>query len=268
MVSCIMRYYPVPPTLLTISEKVATLPNMAFSSKISHQISVLICRINELRIENKDEKNSMDFDPIIIRRASALDSEVEAMINTLPPEYAPEVLTLAPGQYFEHPTLRVRLAPLDGVYHKYQTFFHCSIQNISRYGRIYAIELILNRLERMTLQPNFIPTPEFRETCRRLCSISRQQALGICATTPFLCGFLGDQQKAGKSPFLTNPAGGLASLFPLWTAVSVDGHGSAMCCWIEKTFDMIGREMGIDQALAMRQITFLEKGTTRFVDRL
>lgn len=268
MVSCIMRYYPVPKTLLTISERVASLPNMAFSSKLSHQITVLICRINELRIENKDEKNSMDFASVIISRAFALDAELETMIDTLPPEYAPEVHTLAPGQYFEHPTLRIRLTPLNGVYHKYQSFFHCSMQNVSRYGRIFAIELILNRLERMTLQPDFIPTPEFKETCHRLCNISRQQAQAICATTPFLCGFLGDQQKTGKSPFLTNPAGGLASLFPLWTAVSVDGHGSATCRWIEKTFEMIGREMGIDQALALRQITFVEKGTTLFVDRL
>lgn len=268
MVSCIMRYYPVPPTLLTLSEKVAMLPNVGFSSKISHQISVLICRINELRIENRDEKSSMDFDSVIICRASALVSELEALMGTLPPEYAPEVHTLAPGQYFEHPTLRVRLAPLDGVYHKYQSFFPCAMQNLSRYGQIYAIELILNRLERMTLQPDFIPTPEFKETCHQFCNLSRQQALDICATTSFLCGFLGDQQKTGKSPFLTNPTGGLASLFPLWTAVSVDGHGSATCRWIEKTLDMIGREMGIDQALALRQLTFHEKGTTRFVDRL
>jgi len=268
MVSCIMRRYPVPPTLLILSEKVAMLPIMGFSSQVSHQISVLICRINELRIENRGEKRSMDFDSVIIRRASALDSELEALMNTLPPVYAPEVHTLAPGQYFEHPTLGVRLAPLNGVYHTYQSFLHCSMQNVSRYGRIYALGLILNRLERMTLQPDFIPTPEFKETCHRFCNISRQQALNICATTPFLCGFLGDQQNTGKSPFLTNPAGGLASLFPLWTAVSVDGHGSATCRWAEQTLDMIGREMGIDQALAMRQMTFLEKGTTSFVDRL
>ena len=268
MVSCVMKYYPVPQTLLTISEKVASLPNMAFSSKLSHEITVLICRINELRIENKDEKNSMDFTSVIIRRASALDAELEAVMNTLPPEYAPEVHTLAPGQYFEHPTLPIRLAPLNGVYHRYQSFLHSSMHNVSRYGRIFAIELILNRLERMTLQPDFIPTPEFKETCHRLCNISRQHAQDICATIPFLCGFLGNQQKTGKSPFLTNPTGGLACLFPLWTAVSVDGHGSATCRWIEKTYDMIGREMGIDQALALRQMTFHEKGMTPFVDRL
>lgn len=263
-----MRHYPVPPTLLAISEQVAMLPNTAFSSRVSHQISVLVCRINELRIESRHEKNSMDFDYVVIGRASALDSELEKLLNTLPPEYAPEVHTLAPGQYFEHSTLRVRLTPLNGVYHDYQSFLSCSIRNISRYGRIYANELMLNRLERMTLQPDFVLTPAFKETCQRLCNVSRQLAQDICATTPFLCGFLGDQRKLGKSPFLTNPAGGLALLFPLWTAVVVDGHGSATCQWIENTFDIIGRELGIDQALALQQLTFFEKGMTRFVDRL
>jgi hypothetical protein len=241
---------------------------MASSFKVSHQMSVLICRLIDLRFEERGEKKSMDFDSVIIPRAAALDSELEAMMDTLPAEYTPNVHTLAPEQYFDHPTLRVQLTPLNGIYHEYQSFFHCSLQNIYRYGRIYATEIILNRLERMTLQPDFVVTPEFKDTCQRLCDLSRQQAQGICATTPFLCGFLGDQQKKGTSPFLTNPTGGLASLFPLWTAVSVDGHGSATCQWIEKTFDMIGREMGIDQALALRQITILEKGTTRFVDRL
>jgi hypothetical protein len=231
-------------------------------------MTVLISRLIDLRVEDRNEKSGRDFDSIIIPRAAALDSELEAMMNALPPEYAPKVHTLTPGQYFQHPKLRVQLTPLDGVYHEYQSFFHCSLQNIYRYGRIYAIEAILIRLERMTTQPDFVPTPEFKDTCQRLCNISRQHARDICATTPFLCGFLGDQQKTGKSPFLTNPAGGLASLFPLWAAVSVDGYGSATCRWVEKTFHIIGREMGIDQALALAQITFLEKGTAVFVDRL
>ena len=126
----------------------------------------------------------------------------------------------------------------------------------------------MTRLERMTLQPDFVPTPEFMDICRRYCNISRQLALDICAAVPYLCGFLGDQRKTGNSPFSTDPAGGVSSLFPLWVAVSVDGHGSATCRWIENTFEMIGREFGIDQALALRQMTIIERGMTRFVDKL
>uniref|UniRef100_A0A093XAK9 Transcriptional regulatory protein moc3 n=1 Tax=Talaromyces marneffei PM1 TaxID=1077442 RepID=A0A093XAK9_TALMA len=58
LVSCIMRWHPVPPMLLTVSEKAAMLPSTAFSFKASHKMCVLISRLIDLRVEIKGEKRA------------------------------------------------------------------------------------------------------------------------------------------------------------------------------------------------------------------
>ncbi|EED21352.1 C6 finger domain protein, putative [Talaromyces stipitatus ATCC 10500] len=268
IVTCLMRRSPIPPTLLTLSETATRLPNAPDSFKISHQMCVLMSRVNDLRNEEKAMLDSTDYDTIVVSRAFALDAAFETIVNGLPPEFTAELYTLPPDQSLKHPVFRdVHLTPLNGIYHVYQSAFICVLHNHYRYGRIFINEILLNRLARMTTQPEFVPTPEFKDLCHRLCDTSRKLANDICATVPYLCGFLGDQQPS-RSPFKSNPAGGLALLFPLFTAVSVDGHGSDTCRWIEETYKMIGRQMGIDQALALAQLTMVETGTTKFVDRL
>lgn len=257
--------FPFPPALLTLSEKATTLPGVPYMFTVSHQTCLLMARLNELRIEDSQSMHT-DADPTFVSRAFALDSDFEAMTNGLPADYAPQIYTAAPGQYFEHPAFPSRIAPFQGVYHTYETFTGCTALNHLRYGRLFVIEIILDRLRRLTTQPNFVITQDFKDLCYRLRDLGRQLAFDICATVPYLCGFLGG--KGNKGHLASAPAGGLALLFPLFVAASVDGAGSPSSNWIKNCFHTIAKEMGIDQALALMQLLQLEKGMVRFIDLL
>lgn len=260
-----MREHPIPPKLLVLSEKVASLPDRSPHAILSHTECVIMSQMINLRIEAQHKQDNAEVDAAIVSHAIALEAELEKTFATLPVDYLPKINIIGPAQYFQHPTLQCEIFPLNGIYHDHRFFVHCATLNNYRYKRIHCIETVMKFLERMTKRPGFVATPEFKALCRRYCDAARQVAQDICATVPYLCGFLNDN---GYLSSQMNPAGGFSLLFPLWSAVAVDGYGSATCQWIQTYFEIIGREIGIDQALALKQLAPVERGMTRFVDDL
>lgn len=262
IISCLMNYYPIPSALLTLSEKAMSVPGAPYSFVVSHRMCSFISRVNDIRIEDLQSQRS-NVDASLLTRAFALDSEIEAEMNALDPEYSANIRTATPGQYFGNSDFQ--LFPFERQYYTYSSFYAGMIANHYRNGRILINEVILGRLQRMTTQRDFVATPEFKDLCYRLRDLVVKLAYGTFASVPYLCGFIDGPNSKGH---LVSTAGGVALLFPLYVAASVDGYGSASCHWVTRCFHMIGRHMGIDQALALAEILPVEKGMYNFVNAL
>lgn len=260
---CLMRYLPVPPTLLRLSEQASMVPGLPNSFKASHQMSVFLARVNELRNEDLTLKRS-SHDDSILARAFALDSELETAINELPPEFRVHIHTSPPNHYFGDIN-SFHIYPLERLYHSYDDLSPAMTLSHMRYGRLLIHEVIYNRLRNMTFQRDFVPSPEFKNTCYQLRDVSRGIALDICAAVPYLLGYVDGPNASGK---LTSTAGGLAILFSVYNAACVDGYGSPTCQWASDCFQMVGRYMGIDQALALVELLPVEMGMVSFIDHL
>ncbi|OKL64682.1 hypothetical protein UA08_01053 [Talaromyces atroroseus] len=264
IVSCLMNYHRIPPALLLLSEKATMLPNAPYMAKISHLLCVIMARISEIRIEDlRSQRPSLDTS--ILTRAFAVDSQIETMMELSPSQILPQIYTSAPGQFFGNAEY---IAPFEGVYHTYESFSSAMAANHFRYSRLLILEVIFNRYQRMASHRDFIPSPEFKDHCYWLRDLARALARDICATVPFFCGFIDASNPNLNGQKLVSTAGGMALLFPLYVAASVDGYGSARSHWIARCFNLIGREMGIDQALALMEILPVEHGMTGFIDSL
>jgi hypothetical protein len=257
-----MRYYPVPRELLTLSAQSLTLPNVPVTLKISHHMCTIIARLNDNRIEDlHSHRPSMDAS--ILSRAFTIDSEIQAIVAQLPPEYSPQIFTSAPDQFFGNAE---NIAPFEGIYHKYPSFIAAMAANHFRYARLLNIEVIFNRYKRMVAQPDFVATQDFKDHCYAMRDLVRELARDICATVPYSCGFIDGPNAQMLGQRLVTTVGGVGLLFPLYVAASVDGYGSACSHWVSRCFNLIGREMGIDQALALADILPVERGMMHFID--
>lgn len=239
------------------------LPGAPYEYLVSHKVCLFSTRINLLRIEDLKSPGP-ELDSSLIARAFAIDAEMEIMMNSLPEEFAAQVYPVPPNHFFGNKDFQ--LPALEGLFHVYTAPFTCLTVNHYRYGRIFVNEIILNRLRRMSKTPGFAPTPEFKDLCYRLRDLVTRLALDICATVPYLCELISRPGATKKKEF--NTAGGVGLLFPLYVAATVEGYGSASCHWIIRCLNYIGRQMGIDQALAVVELLPAEEGMFGFMDAL
>jgi hypothetical protein len=261
MISCILKRYPYPPQLIALSEKAVGLPGATISTKIGYQLTCIMAEVCDLRICH--ENNLKTIKPDLLSRSFALDSRVEALESTFPPDSMYETVAAMPGQSFQVRDSR-RILPLDQWYHIYPNWILPNMWNNYRYCRILLNEIILNQLELMTNHPDAEPpTQDFKNICYRSCNLTRKLAHDVCASVPYMLGLIDDHKGQTKSA-----AGKMTILFPLYIAANVDGPGSAMCVWAQDCLTKLGRGMGIDQALILADLLSHENSMTGFVDAM
>lgn len=256
-----MRSLPVPAGLIALSEKATTLPNASITSVVGHRLTVLMARLCDILVVYDKIKPDVDAD--LLSRAFALDAELEAFTNEFPVLFTYDIIDIPPGQSFK--VSDSHQAPCFGNYRHVYTSWAVSNQwNNYRYARILLNEVILNQLEQMIVHPGATPpSPDFKDICRRVCRVVRKLARDICESVPSVMEL--GQVRNGRNRSLMD---GLALLFPLFVAATVDGPGSPVRDWVRDCLTTIGVSMGIDQALTLAQMLQREPVLTRVLGHL
>jgi hypothetical protein len=256
-----MRNLPVPAGLIELSEKATTLPNALTTSVVSHRLTILMAKLCDIRVIFEQIRPSVDAD--LLSKAFALDAELEAFTKEFPMCFTYDIVVIRPGQTFK--VSDSRQFPCIGNYrHSYTTWAIANQWNNYRYSRILLNELILDQLKQMIIHPGAVPpSPDFKDLCRRICGVVRKLALDICEAVPSVMEL--GQIRNGHNRSLMD---GLALLFPLYVAATVDGPGTPVCDWIRDCLTTIGVSMGIDQALTLVRMLEREPVLTRVLKYL
>lgn len=261
MISCILKRYPFPLELIALSEKITKLPGATISTIIGYQLTCIMAEVCDLRIRHENNLKTIQTD--LLSRSLALDTKIEALENTFPPESMYETVTALPGQSFQVRGSR-RIFPFDQCYHIYGNWLLPNMWNNYRYSRILVHEIILTQLKLMTTHPDANPpSQDFKNMCYRSCTLARKLARDVCASVPYTLGLIDEYKGQTKSA-----AGKMTILFPLYIAAYVDGPGSTMCDWAQDCLSKLGRGLGIDQALILSGLLWQEDSMTAFVDAM
>ncbi|KAH8699043.1 putative C6 finger domain protein [Talaromyces proteolyticus] len=261
VIGCILQRLPVPRRLIALSEKATKLPTATPITKAGHNLNVIMASVCDLRISHENHRSSINAD--LLSYAFALDSRIEDLKNNFSEDFMYETVTAAPETSFKLTESR-RIFPLNGIYHIYSSWGVTNVWNVYRYARILINEVILNQLRLMTTHPDADPpTQDLKDLCYRSCCLVRSLADDICASVPCLLQLVGSSDQLVKSS-----AGGLTILFPLFIAGGVDGPEHPKCRWAQECFRIVGRALGIDQALTLADMLPDEKPMTAFVDAL
>lgn len=239
-----------------LSEKAATLPNASIAAMVGHRLTVLMAKLCDIFAAY--DKIRPDVDADLLSRAFALDAELEGFTNEFPMHFTYDIVDIPPGQSFKvSDTWHV---PCFGTYrHVYSTWTLSNLWNNYRYSRILLNEVILNQLEQMVVHPVATPpSPDFKDLSHRVCRVIRKLAREICESVPSVMEL--GQVRNGRNRSLMD---GLALLFPLFVAGTVDGTGSPVRDWVRDCLSTIGVSMGIEQALTLVQMLEKEPVLTR-----
>ena len=204
----------------------------------------------------------------ILSIALTIDSELAEFASNAPPSvFSYTIGNKTDGTPF-HVTEDYDLSPYNGCFHIYQSFWACNFWNNYRYARIIVNDLILTELRSLAAQSEAVwNSSHFRDQCHSIRDLMRQCAADICATVPYKLGaVVREEGRQHPSPIKTGA--GFTLLFPLYVAAVVDGYPSPTCTWIMKCFNIIGRVMGIDTALALIAVLPTERGMVSWVDRM
>ncbi|CAG8152670.1 unnamed protein product [Penicillium salamii] len=140
----------------------------------------------------------------------------------------------------------------DRCFHVYTSSEASNIWNNYRCARILVNRLIVTSLcpwERQN--PNLAGNSGF-ENCGQISrSVSQQLAMEICLSVPFRLGLSRNGNTSTTRFEMMNSAAGVALIFPLYLAATVDGYPSPVCLWVMTCFNFLGRFIGINAALIL-----------------
>ncbi|KAL1963579.1 hypothetical protein VTN77DRAFT_8024 [Rasamsonia byssochlamydoides] len=268
LIGCMQRRTNIPPSLIELSKQVAAAASqMSPVAVCADRLTQVIAKLCNLRV---DIHNQVIVDSAeILSIAFAIDSELEAFVSDLPPNFSYTIGTRIDGRPFrvsEH----YDLSPYNGYFHIYESLWMCNIWNNYRSSRILVNELILAGLR--SLAARAVPVSKssvFRDQCRSIRDLVRQLAADICCTVPYLFGVVdSEKEEVQNASIIKSTAGGFTLLFPLYVAASVDGYLSPTYTWVVNCFTIIARAVGIDTALTLISMLPREPGIVNWIDRM
>lgn len=220
-----------------------------------------MAKLCDMRVTFEQIRPNVDAD--LLSKAFALDAELEAFVNKFPTYFTYDIVVTSPGKSFKISDSH-HLPYFGNCHHVYADWPTGNQLNNYRYCRILLNEMILSQLNEMVAHPGAVPpSADFKDLCRRVCGVVRKLSRDICESVPTVLQL--GQLRNGRNRCLMD---GLALLFPLYVAATVDGPGSPVCDWVRECLTIFGVGIGIEQALTLVQM--LEKDTvfTRILDLL
>lgn len=263
IVSCLQRDLRVPDSLMNCS-KLDLFPEIR--DALGNRLIIIIGNLSNLRADVQGK--ILDDPQQILAAASAIEADLVAWLAALPPDFTYSSHTVMPTEHsFEHICGGIR--PLNNQYHSYPDLWSPNLWNHYRSARIIVSELILANVHKVSsTSPHGSLSEDFRLHCKSLRSTIRRLGADICRSVPFHLGACNAGILPGR-PMLPSETyiGGLMLLWPLFVAGMVEGPNHPQRRWVRQCLGMIGRSMGMDQALALMDILTVDPGMFHSVEK-
>lgn len=263
IVSCLQRDLRVPDSLMKCS-KLDLFPEIR--DALGNKLIIIIGNLSNLRA---DVQGRIIDDPHqILAAACAIEADLMAWLAALPPDFTYSSHTVMPMDHsFERICGGIR--PFNNQYHSYPDLWSPNLWNHYRCARIIVSELILANVHKVSsTSPRGSLSEDFRLHCKSLRSTIRRLGADICRSVPFHLGACNAGILPGR-PMLPAETyiGGLMLLWPLFVAGIVEGRNHPQRKWVRQCLGMIGRSMGMDQALALMDILAVDPGMFHSVEK-
>lgn len=228
----------------------------------SNRLIIIIGKLSNVRADI--QARAFDNEREIISAASSIEADLIAWLAALPPDFTYETLIKSPYDFLFQERCR-GIALYDDQYHVYPNLWVCNMWNQYRCARIIVSEIILSHIRQISDSSSLRSlSSEFRIHWKGLRSTIRRLAVDICRSVPF---HLGAHQKDTPPNFPPPETyiGGLMLLWPLFLAGVVENPSHGLRRWVVQCLKMIGKTMGLDQALALMDIVASDPGILHYV---
>ena len=177
----------------------------------------------------------------IISTAIGIDNDLSSWVSDLPPLWRYRTFTWDTARYF-----------YGDYYHIYQSSWHACIWNYYRACRVLVHSILLHNLSTLALPVSLARPALVSAYCSQRAksqTLLSRIPLDICASIPYQLGL----HEREKNDYLSipKPSGVFSLLGILQVLVSLVDASLGSNGWVSKTFELMGRELGIGQALAI-----------------
>lgn len=213
-------------------------------------------RLSNLRADINSGTISKPAD--VLSAAYSIEGELVAWLAGLPPTFSYYTVSsdLLESTFKE----KCRgILPYNNKYHVYRTFWVCNAWNQYRTARILTNEIILGYLKGIfNAKSEGSMASNFQTQLDTIRNTIRELAIEICSSVPYHFGAGGIDGTEGWSPPPESYIGGYVLLWPLFLAGMTEKEGHPMRKWAADCLTVVGRSMGVDQALALVDIMGME----------
>lgn len=236
MIDCLQRRRAIPPEILEWAD-LAVQYDGGIAAKRENQLFQIIARLCSLRSVYKPHGEV--HDTIVLTLAKKIDSDLADYVRGFPDR-------------LQYTTRRCSISEdvLSDYYHVYPNTWVVGAYNLYRGARILTNELILNWYLHNPTWDNIHVQRRQSETV-----LARSYA-DICASVPFAIG------DAGNGVSVPRASAGLALVWPLYLAATMDNRQESTRAWVITRLDKLGRVMGIQQAISLANVLKTKDGIT------
>jgi hypothetical protein len=262
ILGCIYRQVPLPPTIVSLSGRLAATLCTPIETS-SNQLTILMARLAELRYQIAT--GFLGNDKLILRELSCIQTELLIWLKYVSPTCAYE--TFVRSDTFDL-GLDSKLRPHRGFCHRYPDLPSALMWNNYRITQILVCDMIISQLRPLaTMEGNSSHIKAAQIKCSGMRLQMRKLADEICYSAPDILGVLDQFASKPESSTVKSSAGGFVLLFPLSFAVVVDDYPSSLSEWVFECLHIIGRVMGIHQALVLQRFLPTLCGQYSWADR-
>jgi len=223
----------MPPDILEWADRALEFDNSKAAQR-ENELFQIIGRLCTLRSIVHTSRDGSLTDPTVLTLAKDIDTDLTGFANAFP-------------DWLGYTTVPCKISDnvLLDYYHVYPNSWVVGGYNLYRSARIMTNELILNWLSQN-------PSYENVDSRRRESEIvlTRLNA-DVCASVPFI---LGDVEPVGGFKPLPRAAGGMALVWPLYLAATMDTASQSTRAWVITRLDKLGHVAGIQQAVTLANV--------------
>jgi len=236
MIGCLQRRRAFPPEILEWADLAAQYDGGAAAKRENQlfQIVARLCALQSVYVPHGEVHQ-----PIVLTLAKDIDTDLVEYLHAIPAflHYHIKQCGFSENVLFDY-------------YHVYPNTWITGAYNLYRVARILANEVILNWY---THNPGWNNVQLHRRQCETV--LARLNA-DICASVPYASGELG----VGES--LPRAHVGIALVWPLYLAATMDGVQASTRAWVITRLDKLGHELGIQQAVSLANVLRTKHGIT------
>ena len=241
MIDCFQRDKAIPPEFMEWADRALEFDNST-STKREVELFQIVARLCNLRSVVHRSKESSLRDPLVLLLARDIDSDLIEFVDAFPARLG-----------YTTRSCKVSENVLSDHYHVYPNTWIVSAWSLYRTARIMIHELILDWLSRNPDHGNL--ATQRRESEMLLARLNAD----ICASVPFILGDIEPEAGAASHP---RAAGGIAMVWPLYLAATMDTATQSTRDWVITRLDKLGHIMGIQQAVTLAHVLKTQKHIT------
>lgn len=197
----------------------------------------------------------------ILNELDTIESELEEWAGNISPSCSYEVVS-TPRPFHFSPGFK--LTPYKAYSQKYAKFWAANMWNEFRTTKYQVYRMILTHLRpQATVPDDSRVAGAARKQCSQIRRQMRQVSEEICCSAPYVLGLLTQERRDDPKPTVKSSCGGFALLWPLTVAALADQPSSHISEFVFQCFDILSRDMGIQQASVFRE--WILSSSTQFI---